>query len=434
MALEFKTPRGTKDILPADISKWQYVESTLREIFERYNFSEIRTPTFEETELFARGIGQATDIVQKEMYTFEDKGGKSHTLRPEMTASVMRAYLEHHLGEKRALQKLYYISPMFRQERPQAGRFREFNQYGIEIIGTQNPLADVESIILAVEILRALGVQKSTLKLNSVGCQNCRPKYKEILRQELKPVFSDLCNDCQKRYHANPLRILDCKRDKCGQITESISPIYEYLCEECATHFDKVQEFLRSVKTEFVLDRRLVRGLDYYTKTAFEVISDLLGSQDSICGGGRYDYLAEEFGGKHVPAVGFAAGTERLITVLEKSDLLPAFGWSVGLYLVSLGDAATKWAFKEANELRRAGISCEIDYEKRSLKAQMRDANRLNVRMVAIVGEEELNSGMIVLKNMDSGEQESVSANAFRQVVIERLNRKTEPAGSPAKP
>ena len=424
MALEFKTPRGTKDILPEEISRWHYAESQLRLIFTSYNFSEIRTPTFEDTELFARGIGQATDIVQKEMYTFEDRAGKSYALRPEMTASVMRSYLEHHLGERRTLQKLYYISPMFRQERPQAGRFREFNQYGVEIIGTQSPLADVETVTLAVEVLQALGIEKLTLKLNSVGCQKCRPKYKGKLKSELKSVLPNLCGDCHRRYVANPLRILDCKQEKCQLLTEDVTPIYEYLCEECSGHFALVKEYLNSIRLEYLLDKRLVRGLDYYTKTAFELISDLLGSQDSVCGGGRYDYLAEEIGGNHVPAVGFAAGMERLITVLDKSNLFPDAEEKAGLYFVSLGESATKWAYQRALELRRDGIWCELDYQNRSLKAQMRDANKLDFPFVAIIGEEELKSGAVILKQMSSGEQEKISADSFHQDVLKRLRDK----------
>ena len=420
MPLKIQKPKGTNDILPAEISNWHYLENSLRRIFEIYNFAEIRTPIFEETELFARGIGQTTDIVQKEMYTFSDKSGGSFSLRPEMTASVVRAFLQHHLGDVKAVQKLYYISPMFRHERPQAGRFRQFHQYGVEILGTQEPLADVEIITIGIEVLNSLGVTGLTLKLNNVGCQICRPGYKKQLQDELKPVFDKLCGDCQNRYSKNPLRILDCKKGNCRNLTDQISPIDDFLCEECNPHFKEVKVLLREIGIPFEQDKRLVRGLDYYTKTAFEIVTNQLGAQDAICGGGRYDLLAEELGGKPVPSVGFAAGMERLLTVLEKLDLFPDFQQEIDVYLIGLGDEARKWLYAQALLLRREKVTCELDFQNRSLKAQMREANKLNSKFVAIIGEKEISDKKIPIKNMDSGEQEFVTLEQFGKEV-ERL-------------
>lgn len=413
----FKKPRGTRDILPDESLKWLFLEARIREVFARHNFHEIRTPTFEDTELFSRGIGQTTDIVQKEMYTFKDNGGKHLTLRPELTASVMRAYQEHHLGEKRAVQKLYYLATMFRQERPQAGRFREFNQYGVELIGSQSAVADAEAIALAVEIPTRLGVTGLSLKINSVGCKNCRPGYKKALQEALKDKYDDLCDDCKKRYKLNPLRLLDCKKKTCRSLTEEVPSILDFLCEECLSHFQSLRQLLEAGKFQYEFDKRLVRGLDYYTKTAFEVISDQLGSQDAICGGGRYDYLAEEIGGKAVPAVGFAAGVERLLAVLEALKKIPPMSQQTDLYIAAIGPDAIAPVFSLAQQMRRKGIICEIDYLNRSLKAQLRDANRLNTRFVAMIGDEELKSNAVLLKDMTKGEQQSLSIDQLADFV-----------------
>ena len=431
MALKFRTPRGTRDILPDEIWKWHFVENRLRDIFRTHSFEEIRTPVFEETELFARGIGQTTDIVQKEMYTFTDKGGKSFTLRPEMTASVMRAFLQHHLGEQRTVQKLYYIAPMFRQERPQAGRLRQFHQYGVEIIGTPEPLADAEVIAVAMEILTSLGVTGLTLKLNSVGCPKCRPRYKRVLQETLRPVLPQLCPDCQKRYETNPLRILDCKRETCRALTAEVPSIEEYLCDDCRTHFTQVKEYLQEAGIEFEADKRLVRGLDYYTRTAFEIVTDQLGAQDAVCGGGRYDLLAAELGEREVPGVGFAAGMERLLAVMDKLNLFPEKPAGLELYLIGLGEEARRWCFRQAQTLRRRGIVCELDYLGRSLKAQMREANKLKARYVVIVGEDELRRGSVVLKEMATGEQQDTPMASLENELVRRLAR--EPGEGAAK-
>lgn len=426
MALQFKSPKGTKDILPAEISRWHYVENSLRSVFAKHNFYEIRTPVFEETELFARGIGQTTDIVRKEMYTFSDKGGKSYTLRPEMTASVLRAYLQHHLGEVKVLQKLYYISPMFRQERPQAGRFRQFHQYGIEIIGSKNPLSDVEIITIGVEFLRKLKLDDFRLKLNSVGCPDCKPAYKKQLQNELKPVFDKLCENCQNRFNTNPFRILDCKNGSCQKLIENISPIDGYLCQECSDHFKEVKELLIKLEIPFEQDKYLVRGLDYYTKTAFEIVTEQLGAQDAICGGGRYDLLASEMGGKAVPGVGFAAGIERLIAVMEKLKLFPDDRSQLDVYLISLGERAKSWLYSQGIQLRRKNLVCEFDYQDRSLKAQMREANKLKAKFVVIVGDSEMEKKKITIKDMLTSDQTEVSFQEFQTELIkkcENLNR-----------
>jgi len=423
MTLQFKTPKGTKDILPSEVQRWHYMESKLREIFRNYNFGEIRTPIFEDTSLFARGIGQTTDIVQKEMYTLTTKGGSSYTLRPEMTASVVRAYLQHHLGKVKALQKLYYIGPMFRHEAPQSGRYRQFHQYGVEIIGTQDPSTDVEIITVGVEFLGLMGVRDLSLKLNSVGCHICRPEYKKQIQKQLKPVFDQLCKDCQNRFETNPLRILDCKKETCRKLVERIAAIDDFLCEECSDHFKNVTSLLGEINIPFEKDKYLVRGLDYYTKTAFEIVTTQLGAQDAIVGGGRYDLLAEELGGENTPAVGFAAGIERLISVMEKCNLFPDVLSSVDLYLIGLGKRAKKWIYSQAIKIRRENLICELDYLNRSLKAQMREANKFNAKYVVIVGENEFEKGMVKLKEMKSGEQFEIGIEEFSNEVIKNVQK-----------
>jgi len=420
--LRFQTPRGTKDILPEESFHWQYLEGEIRRVMSLFNFQEIRTPLFEETELFARGIGQATDIVQKEMYSFRDRGGQNLTLKPEMTAPVIRAYLQHHMAQKHALQKLYYISPMFRQERPQAGRLRQFHQYGAEIIGTADPSADVEIIELAGFILGHLGVEGTVLKLNSVGCPECRAIYRGILQEELASVRDRLCSDCQVRYERNPLRILDCKNQVCRQLTAQIPSVLDHLCPACKTHFQAVREGLDSLGITYELDPRLVRGLDYYTRTAFEIISSDLGSQDAICGGGRYDLLAEELGGPPTPGVGFAAGMERLLLVMRHRDLLQTPRASLDVYTIGLGNEGRIRAREVVHHLRGQGIRCDLDLLGRSLKAQMREANRQEAPFVVILGEEELRDHQALVKDMRSGEQRRVPLKELAPYLKKQLS------------
>lgn len=409
LLMKFKSVKGTRDVLPNEAHKWQFVEQKIREIMERFNYREIRTPIFEETMLFARGIGERTDIVGKEMYTFQDKGGESLTLKPEMTASVMRAYIQHNLGEQLPLSKVYYLSPMFRQERPQAGRLRQFHQFGVEVIGTANPAVDAETIALAVSIYRQLGVVNFTTKINSVGCQVCRPRYKGLLASELKKVFDRLTPESQRRLETNPLRILDSKEEADRKATANAPLIKDHLCEECRTHFNLVQKYVTELGIDFEIDGRIVRGLDYYTKTAYELISKELGSQDALAGGGRYDLLIEELGGEPTPGVGFAAGIERLLAVLEKSEFPFDNEPRLTLFIAALDEASRGWALQQAHRLRNECISCDVDYLGRSLKAQMREADRQKARFVMIIGDKELNERKATLKNMTTGDQRTIA-------------------------
>ncbi len=403
MNQKYQSVKGTKDLLPAETRKWQFIENRIRTIMHHFGYDEIRTPIFEETSLFARSIGEETDIVGKEMYSFPDKGNTSLTLRPEMTASVVRAYIQHHLGEQSSVTKLFYIAPMFRQEKPQAGRLRQFNQFGMESIGQSNALCDVEIISLAAEIYRSFGIEYE-LKINSVGDSQCRPKYREALQKFLRSVYDTLSPESQKRCETNVLRVLDSKDERDQEATMNAPSIIDFLCADCKSHFDLVIQSLDAVGIRYVLEHRLVRGLDYYTKTAFEFISNNLGAQDALGGGGRYDNLIEELGGDPMPAVGYAAGIERLAIVLEKKQF--AFSHeSTFLYIVGLDDESREFAFQKALELRRNGITTEIDFAHRSLKAQMREANKLQSRFVVIIGDEEMKKQTAVVKTMASGEQ-----------------------------
>ncbi|MBE0645105.1 MAG: histidine--tRNA ligase [Bacteroidetes bacterium] len=404
--MAYKSVKGTKDLLPQDTLAWQHVEQVIRTVMESYRYGEIRTPIFEETAVFARGIGEETDIVGKEMYTFVDKGGSSLTLRPEMTAPVIRSYIQHSMGEQSSLNKLYYIGPMFRQERPQAGRFRQFHQFGFECIGQQAPECDAEIIAIAASIYQRLGISYS-LKLNSVGDPFCRPRYKEALQDFLRGVYDHLSPESQRRTDTNPMRVLDSKDERDQVATANAPVILDYLSDESRAHFDRTCALLDELGISYTLDPRLVRGLDYYTMTAFEFVSTDLGSQDALGGGGRYDGLVEQLGGKHTPAVGFAAGMERLLIVMEKNGyVFPSSAPSV--YLVGMDDASRAWAFRSAIDLRTKGIATELDYAGRSLKAQMREANKLACTFVAIVGESEMAAGQAQVKDMRKGTQESV--------------------------
>jgi len=374
-----------------------------------FNYREIRTPVFEETALFARGIGELTDIVGKEMYTFPDRSETSLTLKPEMTASVIRAYIQHNLGEQ-PLAKVYYLSPMFRQERPQAGRLRQFHQFGAEAIGGELPSVDAEIIALAVEIYRTLGIENIALKINSVGCESCRPGYKALLKSYLERVRTQLSEESQKRLETNPLRILDSK-DKQDRVLTADAPLMkDHLCAECSTHFRELQASLTSLKIPFEVDGRIVRGLDYYTKTAFEIIGKDLGAQDALAGGGRYDLLVKELGGKDTPAVGFAAGFERLLMTMEKQSLLNIPLPAPLIFIAAADEEGKRWALSQALELRRYGISCELDLLGRSLKAQMREADRQSARYVIVAGHNEITRQQFMMKSMKDGSETPVSA------------------------
>jgi histidyl-tRNA synthetase len=407
--LKFKSIRGTKDILPGEVEIWQRVEESIRRVMALFNYREIRTPVFEQTSLFARSIGELTDIVSKEMYTFIDRSEESLTLRPEGTAAALRAYIQHSVGEQSALTKLYYIGPMFRQERPQAGRLRQFHQFGAEALGSSSPQLDAEMMLLALAVYRELGIEEFALNINSVGCQQCRPPYKDLLIKALMSMRDKLSPESQARIDQNPLRVLDSKDEHDRELTRTVPLMKDHLCPECATHFNEVQSLLQASGTPFNIDGRLVRGLDYYTKTAFEITSTALGSQDALAGGGRYDILVEELGGKPTPGVGFAAGMERLMMVLTKSGKLVMPDMRPMLFIATNGLAAQQWAFTTANVLRLKGFRVEIDYLQRSLKAQMREANRQEARYALVIGETELQAKSARLKNMQTGEEKSVS-------------------------
>jgi histidyl-tRNA synthetase len=417
--LAYKSIKGTKDILPSESWKWQSVERKIHDVMHSFSFREIRTPVFEQTSLFSRSIGELTDIVSKEMYTFQDRSGESLTLRPEMTASVVRAYIQHDLGEQLPLVKQYYLGPMFRQERPQAGRLRQFHQFGAEAIGSQQPSLDIEMIALALAIYEALGVKKTILKINSVGCEKCRPPYKKMLKERLEKVRDQLSPESQRRLEANPLRVLDSKAEEDKRAIVGIPLLREHLCAECSSHFISVLDGLSELQIPYEEDGHLVRGLDYYTKTAFEVVSKDLGAQDALAGGGRYDLLTQELGGKATPGIGFAAGIERLMSVLEKQKLFPDGDEKTNVFIVALGPEAQRWSLSQALKLRRSGVSVELDFLNRSLKSQMREADRLQVDYVVIVGDNEMKSRTATIKNMETGEQKSISSDEvvpfFRQ-------------------
>ena len=402
-------PRGTKDILPENVAGWNYVEQKIRDICARFGYEEIRTPMFEHTELFHRGIGEGTDVVDKEMYTFEDRGGRSITLRPENTASAVRAYLQNKLYGDSALTKLFYIGSMFRYDRPQAGRMREFHQFGVEALGEANPAVDAEIILLAMEFLKSLGLKDLKLSLNSVGCPSCRPAYRQALQEYFRPHLEELCGDCKDRFERSPLRILDCKADADKEFMAGAPKITDCLCDECREHFEQVQSLLTEAGVEFELDPRLVRGLDYYTKTAFEIKYAPLGAQSAVAGGGRYDGLIEEMGGTPTPAVGFATGLERVLLALEKQGLLPDARKQTDAFVVALGEAAQKPAFRLLQQLRGAGLTALMDYAGRSMKAQMKQAGKAGARFALILGEDEIKENAVMLKDMKKSQQQKVS-------------------------
>lgn len=409
-------PRGTTDILPADARRWSVLERALRDVCDLYGYGEIRTPIFEHTELFARGIGSGTDIVEKEMYTFEDRGERSLTLRPEGTAGAVRAYLERRLDAEAQPVKLYYSGPMFRYERPQAGRTRQFHQLGVECIGSADPAADVEVIAVLVALFRRLGLTEYEIQLNSIGCPDCRPAYVQKLKQALEPVRDSLCKSCQDRFERNTLRLLDCKRESCQELTKDVPLILDSLCGPCEDHFQQVRGYLDEVGIEYTINQRLVRGLDYYTRTVFEFVSPELGAQDALGGGGRYDVLVETLGGPPTPAVGFAAGMERILLAASLED--EAAAAPVDTYVVTLGDEGRRAGVVLAERLRAEGFRTELDYMGRSLRAQMRQANRVGAKKVLIIGDDEAAAGTVQLRDMQSGEERTVG----RGEVIHVLN------------
>ncbi len=404
--MEFTTIKGFKDILPEDVETWQRLESEARRVFHSFGFKEIRPPLLERTELFSRGIGQETDIVSKEMYTLKDSKGRGLTLRPEATASVVRAYVQHRLYLKNPIQKLFTIGPMFRHERPQKGRFRQFHQINAEIFGDPGSRSDADIIIMAMFFLETIGLSGLGLHINSLGCHKCRVSFKKELKKYLIQKIHALCLDCQRRTETNPLRVFDCKVDTCKETVSSAPSILDYICEDCQEHFESVQGYLESSGIPFVLNHKLVRGLDYYTRTTFEVQTDRLGAQNAVTGGGRYDGLVKLIGGPDHPGTGFAMGIERLVALLDEDAEQEVR--TPDLFIAALGDTAEKKAFNWVNDLRRTGIWVETEYSSKGLKAQMKRAGRLGARKVLIVGEDELASGKGVLRDMEKKVQEKV--------------------------
>ncbi|MCI0423399.1 MAG: histidine--tRNA ligase [Acidobacteria bacterium] len=402
-----KAIKGTRDILPPESALWSRVENTAREILALYGFAEIRTPVFESTELFARGVGEDTDIVSKEMYTFEDRDEQSLTLRPEGTAPAVRAYIEHQLQQESSIAKLYYLGPMFRRERPQKGRYRQFHQIGAEVLGSDNPAIEAEVLEMLQFFLKQIGIEDQTLLVNSIGCPVCRPRFLEELKRALAEKKVQLCLDCQRRSETNPLRVLDCKVESCQPVIDSLPKISEFLDEACRAHFDKFLGYLTSRQIPFTVVPRLVRGLDYYTRTTFEITSGVLGAQNTLIGGGRYDGLAEALGGPPTKGFGFALGLERILLVLQQSEKQVAAG-PAQLFLAPLGEAAFEKATLLARDLRQQGIRCLLDFEARSLKSAMRLANKLQAQYVLILGETELQTGRYLLKRMTDGTQREV--------------------------
>ena len=400
--------RGTQDILPEDAYKWNYMEKAIRDLCGRYGYGEIRTPMFEATELFQRGIGDTTDVVTKEMYTFTDRGGRSITLRPENTASAVRAYLEHKLYGDQQVHKLFYIGSMFRYDRPQAGRYREFHQFGVEVLGADSPAADAEVISLAYTLFQNLGLRDLVLHVNSIGCSKCRPVYRKALIDYFKEREDHLCSDCRERLEKNPLRVLDCKEDGNKPEFADAPKIGDYLCEECEHKFQALQKYLTALGISYEIDPRLVRGLDYYTNTAFEIQYTPLGAQSAICGGGRYDGLVEEIGGPHTPSVGFAVGLERLLLALSMQDLIPAPEKAKHVYIAALGEDAAAEGMKIQQQLRAMGVRADMDLQGKSLKGQMKQAGKSGADYTVIIGGDELAAGAAQVKSMAESSQEKV--------------------------
>ncbi len=417
--MKYTLPRGTKDILPDEIGIWQFIEETCRKIFELYNYAEIRTPIFEQTDLFARAVGSTTDIVTKEMYVFQDKKGRSLALRPEATASVVRACIQNNLISQGKVTKLYYLGPMFRYERPQAGRYRQFHQAGVEVFGSNDPLVDAEVIEMAVKLFEKLGLKDLEVDINSVGCRECQPAYRDKLKKYFKDIKKNLCKDCQARLDYNPLRILDCKEKNCQKYIQKAPASIDTLCRNCKLNFEQVTGYLDNFKIKYVVNNRLVRGLDYYTQTTFEVVSKVLGAQNAVCGGGRYDNLVEDLGGKDTPASGFAIGIERVVEVMRSSNLQSPFP-ILQLFIIVMGEESKKKGFELLREVRANGIKADMDYLGKSLKSQLKTADRLKAKYAYIIGDDELKKGKGLLKNMKEASQEEISFNDLIKSVKEK--------------
>ena len=421
--MKYKSIRGTRDILPEEARKWQYLEKVARDIFQKYGYEEVRTPIFEVTELFQRSIGEDTDIVIKEMYTFLDKKGRSLTLRPEGTAGIIRAVIENNLHRQKRIMRLYYLGPMYRYERPQKGRQREFYQIGAELIGPDNPASDIEIITLTLELFDVLGLKNLVLYLNSVGCPRCRARYRESLKDYFKNKIKMMCADCQRRYSLNPMRILDCKEKEDRVYIEKSPKISDYLCQDCQEQFEKVKEYLHFLKIDYSLDPYMVRGLDYYTRAAFEIKYEGLGAQDTLAAGGRYDRLVRDLGGPDLPAVGFALGVERVLEVIDREKISLPSSAQTDVYVATLGEEALKESIKLIRELRHENLKVLNDFNPTSLKAQLRQADKWKAKFALIIGEEELSGKRATVRNMDTGGQEIVPFSELKGYLLRNCSR-----------
>ena len=411
-------PKGTKDLLPAQAYKWHYVERKFAEICKNYGFKEIRTPMFEHTEVFARGIGDTTDVVQKEMYTFNDHGNRSITLKPEGTSGAVRAFIEHKQYAEVQPTKYYYDTDCFRYEKPQSGRLRHFHQFGIEVFGTPNMLADSEVICLANDFLNQLGITEIELRINSVGCPECRKKHREALKEFLRPRYDELCNTCKERYDRNPMRILDCKSEICQEIVKDAPRMLDYLCDDCRNAFEELKSNLTAMGIEYKVDPNIVRGLDYYTKTAFEFVTTKIGAQGTVCGGGRYDHLIEELGGPPIPGVGFGLGIERLLMLMDACGAQFPADDSVDVFIAVMGERAKAFGLKLCRELRQSGVAAEMDTLARNIKGQFKYADRLNAKYTLVIGENELDKGVVSLKDMSMSQQREIKIeDIFEEIV-----------------
>ncbi|MGL5346112.1 MAG: histidine--tRNA ligase [Peptostreptococcaceae bacterium] len=417
-----KAPRGTKDITPKDAYKWNYVENKFREICSLFGYEEMRTPVFEHTELFKRSVGDTTDIVQKEMYSFTDKGDRDITLKPEGTAGVVRAFIENKLYAETQPTKLFYITPCFRYERPQAGRQRQFHQFGIEALGSDNPSLDAEVIALAVQFFNEVGLKDLAVSINSVGCPTCRAEYNAKLKEYLDAKADVLCETCLDRKDKNPMRVIDCKNPNCQENLTDIPFMIDHICGDCKDHFEKLQTYLTEMEVNFVVDRTIVRGLDYYKKTAFEIISNDIGSQSTVCGGGRYDGLVEQLGGpKGVSGIGFGLGVERLLLTLENNNIEIENPMSTDIFIATLGEAAKIKSFKLLKDLRYNHISADNDHLDRSMKAQFKYSDKINAKFTVVIGDTELENDSVTLKNMRTSEQTTVKLSELVEELKNRL-------------
>ncbi|MDP2892465.1 MAG: histidine--tRNA ligase [Bacillota bacterium] len=420
-----QAPKGTRDILPSQSYKWQHIESVIRDVCRIFGYRETRTPTFEHTELFMRGVGGTTDIVQKEMYTFDDKGGRSVTLKPEGTAGVARSFIENGLFNEPLPLKMYYLAmPIFRYENPQSGRQREHHQFGVEVFGAGEPSIDAEVIRLAMRVFEKLGVPGLKLYINSIGCPACRPAYHEKLKAYFKPQIGAMCGACRERYGKNPLRLLDCKVEECKKAASEAPAMVDWLCGECSAHFEKLKEYLGALNVSYKIDPFIVRGLDYYTKTVFEIVSEDIGAQGTVCGGGRYDRLIEELGGPPTPAVGFGMGMERLLLVVENAEVIIPWSPAFDVFIASAGEKARTASFGLAEKLRNAGISAECDHMGRSLKAQFKYADKSGCGYTVILGDEELESGLATVRNMTDSKEEKADMGTLAAYFEHKLKKR----------